>query len=178
MQRSDSLTVICLPCLFSLFGILGERDWSSRSSRTVRGSLVTLMARCEARTGLRPRVSECRSPTRDTQCCLPGRRAFGQDPTGTKISGLNTVHGQVVNQSHSSSLPFCVHFSKPVTRSAATLDTGRRAKPYLGGIPTRLSSKHCQVDSGCALLGDYVTGCRYPFAIARRTALLAARPQE
>ena len=29
MQRSDSLTVICLPCLFSLLGILGGHDWSS-----------------------------------------------------------------------------------------------------------------------------------------------------
>ena len=66
-----------------------------------------------------------------------GAEPLGRIQEETTISGLNTVHGQVVSHDHSSLLPFCVHFSSPVTGKTATLDTGRRAKPYPGGIPTR-----------------------------------------
>ena len=44
----------------------------------------------------------------------------------------------------SSSLPFCVRFNAPVTRNAATLDTGPLARSYPGGNPTRLSPNHFQ----------------------------------
>ncbi len=61
-----------------------------------------------------------------------------------KISGLNTVQGSTVSRYLLTSLPFCVRFNVPVTRHAATLDTGPVANSYPDGIHTHLFSNHFQ----------------------------------
>ena len=44
--------------------------------------------------GLRLRASGDHSPCRDHRCCLQASIHPGQDPTGTKISELNTIHSR------------------------------------------------------------------------------------
>jgi hypothetical protein len=74
--------------------------------------------------------------------CLRVCTHLGQNPTVTRISGLNTIQGWVVNPGLSSSLPFCVLFNVAVTRHAATLNTEPLAKSYSGGCPQTISRTH------------------------------------
>lgn len=64
-------------------------------SRTPWISLVALLTGCDARRGLRLRVSAGSSPGRGQRCCLQVCTHFGQGETGTMISELNTVHSRV-----------------------------------------------------------------------------------
>ncbi len=124
------------------------RNWSLRQNQELkRVSLVTSMACGEARTGLRPRVSLCHSPCTATEgVALHVTDRFGRIQLPSFGAQYRSRLG--TTPVRSSSLPFCVHFNKPITGNVATLDTGPLARSYPGGIRTRLSSKHCQFDTG------------------------------
>ena len=66
--------------------------------------------------GLRLRVSDHSSPWRYNRYCLPACTNLGQNPTGTKISELNTIQGGVASPYLSSSLPFCLRFNIELRR--------------------------------------------------------------
>ena len=78
---------------------------------------------------------------REMRCCLQVCTDLGQDPTGTKFRSYIRSSPRTPPTVDSSSLPFCVRFNirfrKPPYTKAATLDTGRVASAYPGGIPTR-----------------------------------------
>ena len=123
--------------------------------------------------GLRLRAFPRHSPGRDAECCLQGCTDLGQVPTGTTLSELNTVHGWTASPVHSSSLPFCVCFNVPVTRYAATLDTGPVASGYPGGVHSRWSTNHFQFARarGCSA---YCSPFRRPVPPAGSTAQLGS----
>jgi hypothetical protein len=142
MRGSDFPAPVCLPVPLRL---VGHTRLPHGRTRGTRISLVAAMTACEARSGLRPRVSRQHSPI--THCpVLPSIRSkISARSVSYPLSGLNPIHGRVANPVHSTSLPFCVRFNVPVASHAATLDTGRLASPYPGGIRTRLSWRPCQV---------------------------------
>ena len=114
-----------------------RRNWSSRRSRAAGISLVALLTWCVTRMGLRPRVSDNRSPVTRPPMLPSSMHKPWAGSKSYQISGLNTVHGWTASPVHSSSLPFCVRFNVPVTSHAATLDTGPVASGYPGGIRSR-----------------------------------------
>lgn len=99
------------------------------------------------------RVSEHSSPWRYNRCCLPVCTDFGQNPTGTKISELNTIQGGVASPYLSSSLPFCLRFNVELQRGRliSTLQNsiqGLGLRVTLSGTPPArsqfISSPHVQ----------------------------------
>jgi hypothetical protein len=136
MQRSDFPTAVCLPCLFSLSGIL-----VSKSSEDLPGCHHDRLASTigSSTPGVRAAL---------TGCALPGVAFSALERLGTirqlHYFGAQSRSRQGRQFCHSTSLAFCVRFNAAVARRAATLDTGRLVRPYPGGIRTRLSRHHFQ----------------------------------
>ena len=158
-------------------GTIGLRD----ASKNFRASLVALTTCCVARMGLRLRVSDDRSPWRGHRYCLQACTHPGQDPTGTKISELNTIQG-----GRAIPLPFILTTflctlqpatsAKPLYTLAATLDTGPLARSYPGGIRTRSSSNHFQ--SARARFGSASVDRLDSDAVSNQTHHLADRRRD
>ena len=79
--------------------------------RILRVSLVALMTRCVARMGLRPRVSDSRSPLTRPPILPSSIYTPWAGSERYAISGLNTIQGGTASPYLSSSLPFCVRFN-------------------------------------------------------------------
>ena len=101
MRSSDSLRVICLPCLFSLSGILESSVIGlSRSIKNLwdlTGCLADMMCTREWAFDSGSPITTRHDAAADVafQACTD----LGQDPTGTKISELNTIHGRAATPS-------------------------------------------------------------------------------
>ena len=140
--------------LSSLFLQLVRHTQSSVSGvsrfflRTRWASPVALLTVCNARMGLRLRVSNRRLPRARRPVLPSGMHKPWAGSDSYKISELNTIHSRVATPG-----PFILAFFlctlQPATSAwpytlAATLDTGPLAGSYPGGIRTRLSTNHFQ----------------------------------
>ncbi len=149
MQPSDSLRVICLPCLFSLSGILESSMIGIHSTiKNLRVSLVALMTAAPIEQAVYS-ASGRATPGLFSQLAGNAARsvAFGYAQTVGRIQqiqnfGAHAVHRRVATPGRFTLTTFLCTLQDTTSKSPsyahpATLDTEHVANAYPGGILTR-----------------------------------------
>ena len=149
MQPSDSLSVVCLPCLFSLSGILESSMIGIHSTiKNLRVSLVALMTAAPIEQAVYS-ASGRATPGLFSQLAGNAARsvAFGYAQTVGRIQqiqnfGAHAVHRRVATPGRFTLTTFLCTLQGATSKfpsytHPATLDTGHVANAYPGGSHTR-----------------------------------------